>query len=248
MRNERLWRPSKFVLSGGTLRASRDHREVAVGSRLIADEVARRYSVAIPQYARGRLIDLGCGRVPLYATYRPHVAAVTCVDWSHSLHGDDHVDVACNLSEPLPFPTGAFDTIVLSDVLEHVAEPGLLWREMARLLAPSGHLLMNVPFYYGLHETPHDYFRYTEFALRRFVEQSSLAMVELQPVGGSAEVLADLCAKHIVRVPLVGPIGAQVLQSVVGAFSRSRAGRKFARRTARQFPLGYFLVATKPVP
>ena len=76
----------------------------------------------------------------------------------------------------LPFGDSEFDTIILSDVLEHIPVPEHLWKEMARILSRNGKIIMNVPFYYCLHEAPHDCSRYTEFALRRFVEMSGLRL------------------------------------------------------------------------
>jgi SAM-dependent methyltransferase len=135
--------------------------------------------------------------------------------------------------------------VVLSDVLEHVPQPELLWHEMARLLAPGGHALINVPFMYGLHEVPHDYGRYTEFALRRFAAQAGLQVALLEPVGGSLDVWADMLAKHLVRLPLLGTMLAMWVQGMVRVFDNTVVGRRLARRSGQRFPLGYFMVATR---
>ena len=140
----------------------------------MADCVARCYEENLPRFARGRLIDLGCGRVPLYHVYEPHITEHFCADWVNSTHPNEHLDVECDLTAPLPFATEGFDTIVLSDVLEHIPEPTKLWEEMARLLRPGGRVIMNVPFLYWLHEQPFDFYRYSEHALRRFVRAAGL--------------------------------------------------------------------------
>ena len=246
MRHAERWRPSKYVQRGSRLVASRDVAELGIGSRLVAGAVAARYAEALPRYARGRLVDLGCGKVPLYAAYRGLVSEVTCVDWAASAHAGLHLDAVVDLGAPLPFADAAFDTIILADVLEHVPEPALLWREMARLLAPGGHALVNVPFLYGVHEAPHDYGRYTAFALRRFADQAGLQVRVLVTVGGSLHVLADLLAKHFAHLPLAGAPLAAGVQAVVAALDRTAWGRRFAERSAERFPLGYFMVAEQP--
>jgi hypothetical protein len=48
-------------------------------------------------------------------------------------------------------------------------------------------------------------YRYTEFALRRYIELAGLQLLSLEPLGGPPEVMAELFAKHVARVPLVGP-------------------------------------------
>ncbi|CAD5372641.1 Methyltransf_11 domain-containing protein [Rubrivivax sp. A210] len=225
---------------------SRDISELGAGSRLIADRTAELYAEYLPRHARGRLVDLGCGKAPLYGLYGPLASDVTCADWPQSVHASPYLDRAVDLNGPLPFADAAFDTIVLSDVLEHLSAPQALWNEMARVLAPGGHAFVNTPFLYGIHEAPHDYARYTEFGLRRFARQSGLDVVTLVAVGGSLEVMADLLGKHLAQVPAVGATLAAGLQGAVAMFGRTPWGERLAARTAAHFPLGYFMVATRP--
>lgn len=242
MKNAQAWKPSKFEPRGGRLRAARNLHELGVGSRLVADLVAACYDEHLPRRARGRLLDLGCGKVPLYGAYRGFVGEVTCVDWAD----DTHVDLVCDLSLPLPLPDAVFDTIVVSDVLEHLPDPALAWREIARLLAPGGMLLLNVPFLYPIHAHPHDHFRYTRFALERFALGNGLQSVVLEPVGGVLEVLADIFGKMMSKLPVLGTALVALQQACAAAFARSSFGRRLLLATARNYPLGYFMVAAKP--
>lgn len=241
MRSPQSWRPTKFELRGGHLRGSRNAAELGVGSRLVADLVAGLYARDLPKHVRGRLLDLGCGKVPLYGTYRDLASAVTCIDWSD----DTHVDLVCDLSQPLPLGDASFDTVVVSDVMEHLPDPALAWREIARVLAPGGTLLLNVPFLYPIHAHPHDHFRYTCFALDRFARGSGLEPVTLEPVGGLIEVLADISGKALARLPVIGPALAAAQQALASAFVRTSLGRRLLVATARNYPLGYFLVAVR---
>jgi SAM-dependent methyltransferase len=208
---------------------------------LITDSVARIYSKHLTDFARGRLLDLGCGKAPLYGIYHGLVDSVTCSDWMDS----EHVDVVSDLAQPLPFNDAVFDTIILSDVLEHVPDPALVWREMTRVLAPDGHIVMNVPFFYWLHAHPHDFYRYTSFALSRFVSINGLELLRLETLGGVLEVWADLHAKLLTRVPWIGTSLAWLVQSSVSLWGRTQSGQRLAQVSARHFPLGYFVVARK---
>jgi SAM-dependent methyltransferase len=241
MKNRERWVPTKFERVGGRLRGSRDPRELGIGSRLMSDLVAAQYQAHLGAHARGRLLDLGCGKVPLYASYAPFTSEITCVDWAPG----EHIDQCCDLSQALPFESGSFDTIVLSDVLEHVPEPDLLWREMTRVLAPQGQVIMNVPFYYSVHAHPHDYYRYTNFALERFVKTNGLELVHLAAFGGLIEILADLFAKAFSKLRWVGPPLAMFTQWAVGVFHRTPLGARLARVSSRHFPLGYFMIARR---
>src|SRR6195952_607127 len=242
MKNLAHWKPSKFESIGGRLRGSRDPRELGIGSRLMSDLVAAQYQSWLSGHARGRLLDLGCGKAPLYGAYANLVMDVTCVDWAPG----EYIDLSCDLSQPLPFADASFDTIILSDVLEHIPEPELLWREMTRVLAPGGNVIMNVPFYYSVHGHPHDYYRYTNFALERFVQVNSLELLCLVPLGGIVEIIADLFAKAWSKLPMIGPPLAMLTQAGFGAFGRTGLGMRIALVSSRHFPLGYFLIAQRP--
>ncbi len=246
MKNEEHWKPSKFVVRNGRLRASKDPGEVSVSSRLVADLVANFYQENLQHHAKGRLLDLGCGKAPLYSAYKDYISENVCVDWASSIHKNDHLDHECDITKPLPFQSKEFDTIILSDVLEHIPQPESLWEEMSRVLSVNGKIILNVPFFYWLHEQPHDYYRYTEFSLRRFAENAGLKVIHLESIGGSPEVITDIFAKTIVRVPAIGRFFAKLAQWITYHFTRTGFGERFSKATRRQFPMGYFLVAQKP--
>lgn len=243
MQNTSKWTPSKYEYHAGHLRGSRDPKMVNVGSRLMADSIATQYDGALREHCRGDLLDLGCGRAPLYILYRDLASTNTCVDWAGSPHDVCHADLLCDLNEPIPLPDASFDTIIFSDVLEHLYRPHQALLEIRRLLRPGGKLLMNVPFLYWLHEEPHDYYRYTRFALERMVHDAGLQVIELQTLGGAPEVLADITGKLMMHVRIFGPTASKVIQWCCGWATDSRLGRRISRSTAKKFPLGYFLIA-----
>lgn len=242
MKNAHSWRPSKFVLARGRLRASTDPRALAPASWFVADVLAERYQQMLQRHARGHLLDLGAGQVPLYGCYRELVTSTTCVDWQNSAHPCEHIDHLLDLDQPLPLPNAAYDTVLLTDVLEHTQRPLQLLGEISRVLAPGGKLLLTMPFFYWIHEAPHDYARYTSFMLRKLCERSGLRVMELEATGGSPEVLLDLIGKHLAW--------SRLLSTVQGRFARwslALPGLSAASRySARWFPQGYVLVADKP--
>lgn len=248
MQNKEKWSPGKYVIRNGRLRATRDSSKLKTASRLVTDLVAARYDKAIQTYARGDLIDLGCGNVPLFLAYKDRVSSITCVDWPATRHKVDHLDHELDITEKLPFPDNSFSTIILSDVLEHIPEPGKLWLEMHRILEPEGVAIINVPFLYWVHEAPHDYYRYTEYALERFASNSSFSVISLEPIGGLPEVLADFIAKKPRVIPIIGHIFRKptsiLIQKITWVFVHS-LGKSLSRKTAKRFPMGYFMIVQK---
>lgn len=248
MKNADQWKPTKFIEKRpGVLIANRDRNEVGVSSRLAADTVAAFYQRAIPEYARGDLLDLGCGTVPLYGLYSRYVDSATCSDWEYAQSSNPHIDMFVDLNDiPLPIESSSFDTVLLSDVLEHVMSPWELIEEVARILRPGGTLLLNVPFYYLIHSSPYDFHRFTEFALRAMCERAHLDVIELSPTGGAPEVLADVTGKVLANQPGVGRALSTAFVWMAGPWVRGWLGRYLSRSTSSSFPIAYALVARKP--
>jgi SAM-dependent methyltransferase len=246
MKNVESWKSSKYSFEKNKWRASRNPREVGYASRLVADMVAQYYQKMLPIHARGKLLDLGCGKVPLYGAYKGVVDDVTCVDWQNSLHKNNHLDVVADLNELLPLEAAHFDTVILSDVLEHIREPQQLVGEIFRVLKPGGKLIMNVPYFYWLHEEPFDYYRYTKHALKFMAEKSGMEVLEIESLGGLPEILADLHAKLFIKIPLLGKYMAIALQGLSQFVFSTGFGKKFSASSARKFPFAYGMVAIKP--
>jgi len=240
MRNSSQWSPSKFVLKGGNWRAS---QEVSVGSRMTADLTAMFYQKYAAKYLKGRLLDLGCGKAPFYGLYHELVGECVLADWENSYHSNPHLDVVSDLTQKLPFGDGEFDSVLLSDVLEHIPNPVELVGEIRRILKPGGILMMNVPFIYPLHEEPFDYYRYTEHALRRIISETGMSVLHLESMGGHLESWVVFTAKQLLRVRWGGKFLALFVQAAARLL-RTFIGKN-RESTHVVYPLGYGLVARK---
>lgn len=246
MKEVEHWKPTKFTLEGGQLKASEDPACVAVSSRLNVNLLAAALHRALHTHARGRLLDLGCGNVPLFAAYRSHVSEVTCMDWVNSEHQLKHIDQACDLNEPLPLPDACFDTVLLTDVLEHIANPGALIDEIARILAPGGKLIASVPFSYRLHEEPYDYYRYTRHALARLAQQSGLEVRLLEPYGQGLDVVFDSLGKVIIDAHWRWGLRLSAWLQRAGLKLRATGLGTRINAAHASMPLGYAFVLRRP--
>jgi SAM-dependent methyltransferase len=243
MRNIDLWKPTKVVRDGNGFAPSPDPRCVAVSSRLIVSCLVENYQRAIQKFASGRMLDLGCGFVPYYELYRNLVSEVVCVDWENSLHKNDFLDHFMDLNEPLALASESFDTVLLTDVLEHIYRPAQLLSEVARVLRPAGHVIIGVPFMYGLHEEPFDFHRYTEFSLRQMCADLGLEVQQLTPYGGVPEILLDITGKCLIEAKLhtLGRLHAATARALM----KLKLLQSVSRKTAYGFPLGYVVAARK---
>ena len=239
LRNVESWRPTKLRLGrDGRLIVPGARGAVAPGSLGVAALVMRWYAEQLPKHARGRLLDLGCGRVPLYPLYAPHVDEVLCADWPNSLHGQAFLDFACDLGTGVPLADASVDTVIASDVLEHVFRPRLVLAEIFRILKPGGTALINVPMLYCVHEAPHDYFRYTQFAVAGLAEEAGFKVETLDPLGGKLMALADIVGKLLQGLGPLAPLAGLVQRGALalsGPMPRSK-----------KFPLDVAAVLKKP--
>lgn len=245
MKNASDWKPSKYTFRNNKLKGSRNPKELSISSRLLADIIASHYNRHVKDHVKGRLVDLGCGKVPMYELYKPYTTEVICADWENTLHKNPYLDYTVNLNEPLPFGHEEFDTIIISDVMEHLSRPEMVWKEMYRILRKDGKVILNVPFFYKIHEAPYDFYRYSEFALRNFARENGFAVCVLEPMGGAPEVLADISAKVMVNTPLIGNFLASMIQSFTALFVKTGPGRKLSRKTNSHYPIGYFMIVQK---
>jgi SAM-dependent methyltransferase len=138
--------------------------------------------------AHGRLLDVGCGDKPYLEIFAPRVSEYVGVEHAASFEATNSAqrvrgpDVLYD-GEHLPFEAHTFDTVLCIQTLEHTPKPRELVAELARVLKPSGRLLLMAPFSFRLHEEPHDYFRYTPHGLRVLCESAGLEIERCQPLG-----------------------------------------------------------------
>ena len=99
--------------------------------------------------AKGNLLDYGAGSGSLLKILQATLDGV-------SLYGADILKRPADLPEEVGWfeldlnqsiacPDGFFDTIVSSEVIEHLENPRAMYRDVFRLLKPGGHLVVTTP-------------------------------------------------------------------------------------------------------
>lgn len=149
----------------------------------------------------------------------------------------------------LPFGNRSFDAVIISEVLEHVPEPGLVLAEAARVLTPGGRVLITVPFLNPIHADPVDYGRYTDTFLLRALDRAGLDPLTVEPQGDYLAVLADLLRDWLNNRER-GGFRARLANRLVGGLVvrlRSRAAEPGRSPSfGRNYPTGYGILAQKP--
>jgi ubiquinone/menaquinone biosynthesis C-methylase UbiE len=174
-----------------------------ISQQIILDELqdflARHYPAGGDSAAPdGSVLDLGAGSKPYAPLYDSHFSTSTAVDVDYSPHDTSRVDLLAP-AERLPFDDASFDCVICTEVLEHCRDPRAVMAEIARVLNGGGRAFLTTPFFVPLHEMPHDYYRFTPFALEDLAAVAGLSVVSIIPRGGYVPVLLRLLQMPITK-------------------------------------------------
>jgi SAM-dependent methyltransferase len=102
--------------------------------------------------SRFRLLEIGCGAGANLRELSPQFEVAVGMDLEMRALGfcRDLIPVQGNALAPLPFMDAAFDAVLMIDILEHLADPGALVEEAARVLRHDGAVVVMVPAGPGL--------------------------------------------------------------------------------------------------
>jgi len=116
-----------------------------------------------------------------------------------------NVDVVCDITKP-PWPGelfGAFGTVICSEVLEHVKDPGMALEALLNFVAPGGTLIVTVPFGFPVHNFPADYWRFTPDGLRLLLSNVGFKSITTEEMNFMTTLLCDHDSNPVERrIPL----------------------------------------------
>jgi SAM-dependent methyltransferase len=140
-------------------------------------------------FLKGYLLDLGSGEQPYASIARNGASQYFTLDIV--VNNTTSPDV-CADSLALPFKNSSFDSILCTQVLEHVKNPFVLFQQVSRILRDDGHLILTAPQAWPLHEEPFDFFRYTKYGLSLLAEQAGLKVVMIKERRGGIVAVGQL--------------------------------------------------------
>jgi SAM-dependent methyltransferase len=149
----------------------------------------------------------------------------------------------------VPVVRGAIDTVICLETLEHVSDPGQVMCELSRVLRPAGVLLLSVPFLMRIHSAPNDFWRFTEYQIRRMAKENGLQIIQLERLGLLFTVLCDMTKQAISEIrwaALRWAVGLLFLPVAALVISLESLWRRKHSPALATFTTGYLLVAVKP--
>lgn len=100
----------------------------------------------------------------------------------------------------VPAEDGTFDTVLSTQVLEHVPDPDAYLGEARRLLQSGGRLVLSTHGIYRYHPSPEDLWRWTGPGLRRQIERCGFRVIEQVPVVSAPAAALTMLFQYAVAV------------------------------------------------
>jgi SAM-dependent methyltransferase len=166
-------------------------------SRYYLDNFAKEAANSVP---RGALVlDAGAGNSPYkrHFSHTRYESADFCqVDKEYG-----EITYICDLTT-IPVEDNRFDLVLCSQVLEHIPEPEKVLKEFFRVLKPSGTLWLTVPLFYEEHETPYDFYRYTQYGLKYLLKETGFSITRFGWLEGYYGTLAYQLGQAAKALPI----------------------------------------------
>lgn len=153
--------------------------------------------VKLTRNIKGKTLDVGCGQKP----------------YEKICHSSEYIGLEIDTPKNkklkkadyfydgkiFPFNNSEFDSIIISQVFEHVFNPEEFLSKVNRVLKMGGVMLITVPFLWDEHEQPFDYGRYSSFGLKFILEKSGFEVVESYKSVNDIRVIFQLLNGYIYK-------------------------------------------------
>lgn len=125
------------------------------------------------KFISGKVLDYGCGTSPYKEVFNfdEYKRADIIID-----NLGDNVTKIINAKTI--FEDNYFDSIICTEVLEHVEDTNLAIEEMYRVLKPNGVAIITTPFVWQIHGHPYDFRRFTLAGLTKIFEENKFEIIQ----------------------------------------------------------------------
>ena len=148
-------------------------------------QLSNSMKAALP-YLRGRCVDVGAGTAPYQQMVSQRVDEYIVADYSdtrQSMFARENSQFIEADVLNLPFEDQSMDSVLFTQVLEHVTQPARALDEIRRILKKEGVLIISVPFIFQAHAEPYDYWRFSEYGIRRLILEREFEILEFHYQG-----------------------------------------------------------------
>lgn len=143
------------------------------------------------KYSKGKLLDIGCGNKPYKSIFEKKIDSYIGIDKE-----GEYADIKEDFLK-IVFKESSFETILLTQVLEHVNNPVVFLKKVNKVLKKDGVLIMTVPFVGSLHEVPNDYYRFTKYAILDILQKTRFKTILIKEEGNWLLSISNLICFYL---------------------------------------------------
>jgi SAM-dependent methyltransferase len=153
------------------------------------------------EHTNGILLDLGCGAQPYRKVLEPKWSRYIAADVA--IANNTKPDLLFEPGKPVPLEDNSVDTILSTQVLEHVRDFNHYMAECNRLLVKGGHLIISAPMQWKHHEVPYDFWRFTKFGLSEVLERNNFEIIHIKQAGGTFVLIGQILLNYLVETKAI---------------------------------------------
>ena len=94
-----------------------------------------------------------------------------------------NVDVVADVEKHIPFIDETFNTVLCSEVMEHLYKPWNALQEMHRVLKKDGWIIITTLFSFPIHGYPDDYWRFTPTCMWKLLNDAGFKDIKIVCAG-----------------------------------------------------------------
>ncbi len=179
-------------------------------SRKMLYENMKKYS----HYITGKCMDFGCGISPYKSLLSVDEYVGVEIDTNDKKPGITYYD-----GYKLPFKDENFDSIISSEVFEHVVNIEDIVSELNRVIKSGGMMLLSVPFAYPKHCEPFDYQRWTLAGIKNLLENAGFEFVEGKASSSYWECIAQFQNVYWAEEVIAKTKSGKLLKNIILVFN-----------------------------
>lgn len=156
--------------------------------KITRENIKKAMIMVANRYSKGSLVDLGCGVKPYEPLFKDGVSSYYGVDFLTTAevnYGErTQADLLADCADT-KLPSESYDTVLSTQVIEHVYDTDKYISEIHRLLKKDGNAIITAPLMWQCHAVPYDYHRFTRYSLEKIFKDKGFEILEITELEGA---------------------------------------------------------------
>lgn len=128
-------------------------------------------------------------------------------DYSNIDNKQDKKIIYLDLRKKLKIKPNMYTNVLIYNVLEHIDDHSIMFREIKRILNKNGKLFGSTPFLYQVHGAPKDYYRFTKDFFLETLHKNGFKNINIKCMGyGPFVACFSIVQSYTKYLPLINPI------------------------------------------